>query len=127
MLNGGDLVGGEEDAIASVAAHRPCGDAFAPEGFRHFPEAAAESHVILGRRNGSHDLVLAIVDLGQSDREGTRARPVAADAVSDRAYSARFDGIAICSSICPQRDRICAPTFAAKKRGAFHIGPNDRA
>jgi hypothetical protein len=33
QVDGGDLVGGQEDAIASVAAHGPYGDAFAPDAF----------------------------------------------------------------------------------------------
>lgn len=77
QVDGGDLVGGEEDAVATVAADRPDGDAFAPEGLRHFPQAALKADVILGRGNGPHDLVLAIVDLGQLGGEGARARPVA--------------------------------------------------
>jgi hypothetical protein len=37
QVDGGDVVGGEEDALASVAARWSDRDAFAPEGFRHFP------------------------------------------------------------------------------------------
>jgi hypothetical protein len=40
VLGGGDLVGGEEDAVASFAAHGPYGDAFAPD---------ASSRLIPGR------------------------------------------------------------------------------
>jgi hypothetical protein len=40
QTDGGDLVGGEEDAVASVAAHGPYGDAFTPD---------ASSRLIPGR------------------------------------------------------------------------------
>jgi len=40
QVDGGDLVGGEEDAIASVVAHGPYGDAFVLDAF---------SRLILGR------------------------------------------------------------------------------
>src|SRR4030081_2843851 len=73
-----DLVGSEVDAVLTVFAVWPDRHALSTEGARHVPQPAFEADVVLGHRDGAHDLVLVIFDLREAVRHGARARPIPA-------------------------------------------------
>jgi len=58
-----DLVGSEVDAVLTVCGVWSDRNALSPEGARHVPQPAFEADVVLGHRDGAHDLVLVIFDL----------------------------------------------------------------
>src|ERR1700694_6307131 len=63
-----DLVGSEVDAVLTVFAVWPDRNALSAEGARHVPQPAFEADVVLGHRDGAHDLVLVIFDLREAVR-----------------------------------------------------------
>src|SRR3954468_4962406 len=60
QVDGGDVVGGEENAVLAVFCCRPDGEAFATKCLRDLPHLAFKADVGFGRRHGANDL-LAVV------------------------------------------------------------------
>src|SRR3954454_11775934 len=56
QVDGGDLVGGEENCVLAVFRCRPDGETFAAECLRHLPQLALEADVSLGGRYGAYGL-----------------------------------------------------------------------
>src|SRR5882757_11194607 len=55
QVDGGDLMGGEENAVLGTAWRRPDGKTLSAEGLRNLPEPALEADVSLGGRYGPHN------------------------------------------------------------------------
>src|SRR5882757_2015579 len=78
QVDGGDLVGGEENSVFAVVRCRPDGETLAAEGLRDLPGVALETNVGLGRRYGANGLVAVVFGLWQTLGHRSLARPVAA-------------------------------------------------
>src|SRR5262245_52242761 len=73
QVDGCDLMGAEEDAVLTIGRKGPDSDTFATEGSRNDPAAALETDVVLGGRDGAHNLMVVVLDLRQARRQGAHA------------------------------------------------------
>src|SRR5882757_5265837 len=78
QVDGGDLMGGEENAVLGTAWRRPDGKTLSAEGLRNLPEPALEADVSLGGRYGPHNLVAVIFGRWQAVGHRSLARSIAA-------------------------------------------------
>src|SRR3954449_2613677 len=78
QVDGCDLVSCEEDAVMAIGAEWADGEAFAPEGLRDLPQPALEADIGFSGGDGTHDLLLVVIDCREAVGHGARTWPVAA-------------------------------------------------
>src|SRR3954471_1900671 len=78
QVDGCDLVSCEEDAVMAIGAEWADGEAFAPEGLRDLPQPALGADIGFGGGDGTHDLLLVVIDCREAVGHGARTWPVAA-------------------------------------------------